>query len=60
MPVKAAAGTRTHVRRSGDVENFHLLKEFRYHPIAREHMLVGIVGSPEPAGYEEISSVPEL
>lgn len=53
-------GTRTHVKRSGQVENFRLLKEFRYHPIFREYMLVGTVGSHEPAGYEEISRVPEL
>ena len=53
-------GTRTHVKRTGQIERFRLLKEFRYHPITREHMLVGIVGSAEPAGYEEISSVPEI
>jgi hypothetical protein len=53
-------GTRTHVKRSGQIECFRLLKEFRYHPIFREHMLVGTVGTNEPAGYEEISRVPEL
>jgi Ser-tRNA(Ala) deacylase AlaX len=53
-------GTRTHVKRTGQIERFRLLKELRYHPITREHMLVGIVGSAEPAGYEEISSVPEM
>ncbi len=53
-------GTRTHVQHSGQIENFRLLKEFRYHPFQREYMLVGIVGSHEPAGYEEITRVPEL
>ena len=53
-------GTRTHVKRSGQIESFRLLKEFRYHPIFREHMLVGIVGTNEPAGYEEITRVPAL
>lgn len=53
-------GTRTHVKHSGQIECFRLLKEFRYHPIFREHMLVGTVGTHEPAGYEEISRVPEL
>ena len=53
-------GTRTHVKHSGQIERFRLMKEFRYHPITREHMFVGIVGTPEPAGCEEISSVPEL
>jgi hypothetical protein len=53
-------GTRTHVKHSGQIENLKLLKEFRYHPIFREYMLVGTVGAHEPAGYEEISRVPEL
>ena len=53
-------GTRTHVKHSGQIENFRLLKEFRYHPLLREYMLVGIVGRHEPAGYEEITRVPEL
>ena len=41
-------GTRTHVKRSGQIERFRLLKEFRYHPIFREHMLVGTVGTTSP------------
>ena len=53
-------GTRTHVKHSGEIEGFRLLKEFRYHPIFREYMLVGVVGTNEPAGYEEISRVPDL
>ena len=53
-------GTRTHVKRSGQIEGFRLLKDFRYHPLLREYMLVGTVGSNEPSGYEEISRVPEL
>ncbi len=53
-------GTRTHVKHTGQIENFRLLKEFPYHPIFHEYMLVGTVGSHEPAGYEEISRVPEL
>ncbi len=53
-------GTRTHVKRSGQIEGFRLLKEFRYHPLLREYMLVGTVGSNEPSGYEEISRMPEL
>ena len=48
------------VKHTGQIERFHLLKEFHYHPIAKEYMLVGIVGSPGSAGYEEISSMPEL
>ncbi len=49
-------GVRTHVQRSGQIENFHLVKELRYHPIFHEYMLVGRVGYEEPAGYEQILS----
>ena len=48
------------MKRSGQIEAFRLLKEFRYHPIFREYMLVGTVGTDEPAGYEDISRVPVL
>ena len=47
-------GVRTHVKSSGQIENFRLAKEYRYHPIFREYMLVGLVGTQEPAGYEQI------
>jgi hypothetical protein len=53
-------GTRTHVKHSGEIQDFQLLKEFRYHPLIREYMLVGIVGRHEPAGFEEITRVPGL
>lgn len=49
-------GVRTHVRSSGQIENFRLIKELRYHPIFQEYMLVGRVGYEEPAGYEQILS----
>jgi hypothetical protein len=48
-------GTRTHVQRSGEIENFRLVKHFSYHPIFREYLLVGIVGPHERAGYEDIT-----
>jgi hypothetical protein len=53
-------GTRTHVKHSGEIQDFQLLKGFRYHPLIREYMLVGIVGRNEPAGFEEITRVPGL
>lgn len=49
-------GVRTHVKRTGEIENFRLSKELRYHPIFQEYMLVGRVGGEEPAGYEQILS----
>ena len=48
-------GTRTHVQHSGEIENFRLVKEFSYHSIFKEYMLIGIVGPHESAGYENIA-----
>ena len=56
--VLPCTGTRTHVKRSGEIEGFRLVKEFSYHPILKEYMLVGIVGPQESAGYEDISRTP--
>ena len=50
-------GTRTHVKSSGEIQNFRLLKKFRYSPIYKEYLLVGMVGHKEIAGYEEIADV---
>jgi len=48
-------GVRTHVASTGMIQNFRLMPEFRFDPISREHLLVGIVGRPEIAGFEEIA-----
>jgi GTPase SAR1 family protein len=49
-------GIRTHVQNSGQIENFRLVKQFRYHPIFQEYMLIGRVGYEESAGYDQILS----
>ena len=48
-------GTRTHVRRSGDIQDFRMLKEYKYDFITQEYLLVGMVGGKEIAGFEEIN-----
>jgi len=37
-------GPRIHVRNTREIENFRLLKEFRYNPISKQYALVGLVG----------------
>ncbi|MGE4283848.1 MAG: alanine-tRNA synthetase second additional domain-containing protein [Clostridia bacterium] len=37
-------GPRIHVRNSGEIENFRLLKEYKYDPISKVYNLVGLVG----------------
>lgn len=50
-------GTRTHVASSGQIENFRLLHEYKYHPIFKEYLLVGMVGRKEAVSIEEITNV---
>ncbi|MBN2725281.1 MAG: alanine-tRNA synthetase second additional domain-containing protein [Deltaproteobacteria bacterium] len=52
-------GTRTHVKSTGKIENFHLKKDFLYEPLSREWLLVGMVGHREVAGLEDISYIQE-
>jgi hypothetical protein len=47
-------GPRTHVDRTGQIENFRLLKEFRLNPLTNDFMLIGMVGQKTIAGFEDI------
>jgi GTPase SAR1 family protein len=47
-------GTRTHVKSTGQIEQFRLVRELRYNPISHEYLLIGVVGRREPAGFEEL------
>lgn len=47
-------GTRTHVKTSGEIEDFRLLKKFMYDPIWKDHMLVGMVGKKYRSGIEDM------
>ncbi len=53
--VLPCTGVRTHVKHTGQIENFRLVKKFQYHPLLKQYMLIGIVGPREPAGYGEIT-----
>jgi len=35
---------RTHVKSTGEIENFRLVKDFIYDPISREYLFVGLIG----------------
>lgn len=37
-------GKRCHVKRSSHIENFRLLKEYKFDPVSRKYLMVGIVG----------------
>ena len=40
-------GPRIHVSNTGEIENFRLLKEFRYDSLSKSYSLVGLVGTEE-------------
>ena len=47
-------GTRTHVKTSGEIEDFRLFKEYLFDPIWKEYMLVGVVGKRFHSGIEDM------
>ncbi|OGS27604.1 MAG: lantibiotic ABC transporter [Elusimicrobia bacterium RIFOXYB2_FULL_48_7] len=50
-------GVRTHVNSSNKIENFRLVKDYKYDPISKEYLLIGIVGKKESAGFEDLSPI---
>jgi len=48
-------GTRTHVKSTGQIDNFRLVHEYKFNPLSKDWMLIGIVGRREIAGIEELS-----
>ena len=52
-------GIRTHVSRTSEIVGFHFKKSYIYDPISKQYLLVGVVGSKEEAGFEDILSSPD-
>ncbi len=52
-------GKRIHVESSKQIDNFRLMKQFRYDPISHEHLLVGIVGREQISGLRTLPPVGE-
>jgi hypothetical protein len=47
-------GKRIHVKSSGDIENFRLVRKFFYDPIQKEYLLVGLAGKEEVSGFTSL------
>lgn len=47
------SGKRIHVKSTGEIENFRLLKDFVYDKISDQYLIVGIVGREEIEGFDE-------
>ncbi len=50
-------GPRIHVRNAGEIENFQLLKEFKFDPIAKQYALVGLVGNNHSVDINDLNKV---
>ncbi|MHC4885508.1 MAG: alanine-tRNA synthetase second additional domain-containing protein [Planctomycetota bacterium] len=47
-------GVRTHIKRTSEIQFFRLCHEWKYNPITREYLLVGMVGKSEVAGFDSL------
>lgn len=50
-------GPRIHVRNTEDIENFRLLKDFRFDPISKLYALVGIVGDERTTDINDLNKL---
>ncbi len=50
-------GPRIHVRNTGEVKNFQLIKEFKYEPISKLYLLVGLVGADRPVNLADLNDL---
>ena len=46
-------GKRIHVKNTNQIENFRMLKEYRYDPISAKYLLVGVIGSEPIEVFDE-------
>lgn len=50
-------GPRIHVRNAGEIENFQLIKEFKFDPFAKVWALVGLVGYEHPIDINDLNKI---
>lgn len=50
-------GPRIHLRNTAEIENFQLIKEFKYDPISKLYLLVGLVGADHPVDLNDINDL---
>lgn len=50
-------GPRIHVRNTGEIENFQIIKEFMYDPISKVYALVGLVGWEKAADITDLNKL---
>ncbi|QUI22613.1 alanine-tRNA synthetase second additional domain-containing protein [Vallitalea pronyensis] len=50
-------GPRIHLKNSGEIENFQLVKELKYSPMTKLYALIGIVGYGSPTNVNALNSI---
>lgn len=50
-------GPRIHVKNAGELENFQLVKEFKYDPISKLYALVGLVGDERAIDLNDLNKL---
>ncbi|HEX3032910.1 MAG TPA: alanine-tRNA synthetase second additional domain-containing protein [Bacillota bacterium] len=50
-------GPRIHVRNAGDIENFQLVKDYKYDPITGKWALVGLVGAERATDINDLNKL---
>ena len=50
-------GPRIHVRNTSEIENFQLIKEFKYNAISRDYALIGLVGYEKPSDINDLNKL---
>jgi len=53
-------GKRIHVKSSSEIEFFRLEKDYKFDPISKQYLLIGIVGRERIKGINELPPVPEI
>ncbi len=50
-------GPRLHLKNTREIENFQLLKEWRYDPIAKVYLLIGLIGNEHPVNLDDLNNL---
>ncbi len=50
-------GPRIHVKSSGEIKEYHLVKEYKYNPLTKVYSIIGTVGKSQPQNIVEFNKV---
>lgn len=50
-------GPRIHMRNTAEVEHFQLIPEFKYDPISKLYLMVGLVGADRPVDLQDLNKL---